>query len=70
MGLARQSISIDVLYNREFKSDDEVNIFAEDKDVDVTMTIIKVSVVGRVDSLLNNVCVSVCLCILPQGKKK
>ena len=32
--LARQSISIDVLYNREFKSDDEVNIYAEDKDVD------------------------------------
>ena len=35
--LARQSISIDVLYNREFKSDDEVNISAEDKDVDVTI---------------------------------
>ena len=34
------------------------------------MTIIKesVSVVGRIDSLSNNVCVSVCLCILPQGK--
>ena len=28
---------IDVLYNREFKSDDEVNISAEDKDVDVTI---------------------------------
>ena len=26
-----------VLYNREFKSDDEVNISAEDKDVDVTI---------------------------------
>ena len=35
--MARQSISIDVLYNREFKSDDEVNISAEDKDVDVTI---------------------------------
>ena len=35
--LARQSISIDVLYKREFKSDDEVNISAEDKDVDVTI---------------------------------
>ena len=35
--LARQSISIDVLYNIEFKSDDEVNISAEDKDVDVTI---------------------------------
>ena len=35
--LARQSISIDVLYNREFKSDDEVNISAEDKDIDVTI---------------------------------
>ena len=35
--LARQSISIDVLYNREFKSDDEVNISAEDKDVDVNI---------------------------------
>ena len=35
--LARQSISIDVLYNRQFKSDDEVNISAEDKDVDVTI---------------------------------
>ena len=35
--LARQRISIDVLYNREFKSDDEVNISAEDKDVDVTI---------------------------------
>ena len=28
---------IDVLYKREFKSDDEVNISAEDKDVDVTI---------------------------------
>ena len=35
--MARQSISIDVLYNREFKSDDEVNISAEDKDVNVTI---------------------------------
>ena len=35
--LARQSISIDVLYNREFKSDYEVNISAEDKDADVTI---------------------------------
>ena len=35
--LARQSISIDVLYNRKFKSDDEVNISPEDKDVDVTI---------------------------------
>ena len=35
--LARQSISIDILYNIEFKSDDEVNISAEDKDVDVTI---------------------------------
>merc|ERR1712215_357508 len=35
--LARQIISIDVLYNREFKSDDEVNIYNEDKDVDVTI---------------------------------
>ena len=35
--LARQSISIDVRYKREFKSDDEVNISAEDKDVDVTI---------------------------------
>ena len=35
--LARQSISIDVLYNREFKSDEEVNISAEDKNVDVTI---------------------------------
>ena len=35
--LARQSISIDVLYNIEFKSDDEVNISAEYKDVDVTI---------------------------------
>merc|ERR1711888_582083 len=34
---ARQSISIDVLYNIEFKSDDEVNISAEDKDVDDTI---------------------------------
>ena len=30
-------MSIDVLYNREFKSDNEVNISAEDKDVDVTI---------------------------------
>ena len=30
-------ISIDVLCNREFKSDDEVNISAENKDVDVTI---------------------------------
>ena len=36
--LARQRISIDVLYNREFKSDEEVNISAEDKGVDVTIT--------------------------------
>ena len=35
--LARQSISIDVLYNRKFKSDDEVNISDEYKDVDVTI---------------------------------
>ena len=35
--LVRQSIPIDVLYNREFKSDDKVNISAEDKDVDVTI---------------------------------
>ena len=35
--LARQSISIDIMYNREFKSDDEVNISPEDKDVDVTI---------------------------------
>ena len=35
--LARQSISIDVLYNREFESDDEVNISNEDKDVDFTI---------------------------------
>ena len=28
---------MNVLYNREFKSDDEVNISAEDKDVDVTI---------------------------------
>ena len=35
--LARQSISIDVLYNRKFKSDAEVNISDEDKDVDVTI---------------------------------
>ena len=35
--LARQRISILVLDNREFKSDDEVNIPAEDKDVDVTI---------------------------------
>merc|ERR1711867_316526 len=34
------------------------------------MTIIEmsVSVVGSIDSLSNKVCVSVCLCILPQGK--
>ena len=36
--LARQRISIDVLYNREFKSDEEVNISAEDKGFDVTIT--------------------------------
>ena len=36
--LARQIISIDVLYNTEFKSDEEVNISAEDKGVDVTIT--------------------------------
>ena len=36
-GHTKQGISIDVLYNREFKSDDEVNISAEDKDVDVTI---------------------------------
>ena len=35
--LARQSFSIDVLYNREFKSDDKVNISAEYKYVDVTI---------------------------------
>ena len=35
--LARQSILIDVLYNREFKSDDKVNLSAEDKDVAVTI---------------------------------
>merc|ERR1712236_156842 len=35
--LVRQSISIDVLYNREFESDDEVNISNEGKDVDVTI---------------------------------
>ena len=35
--LVRQSIPIDVLYSKEFKSDDKVNIFAEDKDVDVTI---------------------------------
>ena len=34
--LARQSISIDVLYNREFKSDDEVNISTESKDAEAT----------------------------------
>ena len=35
--LARQSISIDVLYSREFKSDDEINTSAEDKDVGVSI---------------------------------
>ena len=35
--LVRQSIPIGILYNREFKSDDEVNISAEDEDVDVTI---------------------------------
>ena len=35
--LARQSISIDVLYNIKFKSDADVNISDKDKDVDVTI---------------------------------
>ena len=32
-----KGISIDLLYNRDFKSDDEVDISAEDKDFDVTI---------------------------------
>ena len=40
--LARQRISIDVLHNRDFKSDDEVNISAEDKDVEVTIDIFNI----------------------------
>ena len=34
---ARQSISVYVLYNREFKSDDKINISAEEKEIDVTI---------------------------------